>query len=236
MCFNTGPKIMVNDLLKEMVEAGVHYGHQTRKWNPKMKPYLMKAKGGIFIINLEETVRQMDKASEFLSELSSKGKKVLFVGCKHQAQKAVQEAAEATEQFYVNHRWLGGMMTNLTTIRQSVERLRYLETIEKQPEFKNTSKKELAALNREMEKLQRNLHGIRLMDKKPDAIVVVDVARESIAVAEARRLNVPIIGIVDTNGDPTNIDYPIPANDDSMRSIRLVLQNLVDSFLAAAKK
>ncbi len=227
---------MVNDLLKDMVEAGVHYGHQTRKWNPKMKPYLMKDKGGIFIINLEETVRQLDKASDFLSSLSSKGKKVLFVGCKHQAQKAVQEAAEATEQFYVNHRWLGGMMTNLTTIRQSVERLRYLENIEKQPEYKNMSKKELAALNREKEKLQRNLHGIRLMEKKPDAIVVVDTARESIAVAEARRLKVPIIGIVDTNGDPSKIDFPIPANDDSMRSIRLVLQNLVDSFLAGGKK
>ncbi len=227
---------MVNDLLKDMVEAGVHYGHQTRKWNPKMKPYLMKDKGGIFIINLEETVRQLDKASDFLSDLSSKGKKVLFVGCKHQAQKAVQEAAETTEQYYVNHRWLGGMMTNLTTIRQSVERLRYLENIEKQPEYKNMSKKELAALNREKEKLQRNLHGIRLMEKKPDAIVVVDTARESIAVAEARRLKVPIIGIVDTNGDPSVVDFPIPANDDSMRSIRLVLQNLVDSFLAAGKK
>lgn len=227
---------MVNDLLKDMVEAGVHYGHQTRKWYPKMKPYLMKDKGGIFIINLEETVRQLDKASTFLADLSSKGKKILFVGCKHQAQKAVQEAAEATEQFYVNHRWLGGMLTNLTTIRQSVERLRYLETIEKQPEFKNMSKKELAALNREKEKLQRNLHGIRTMEKKPDAIIVVDTARESIAVAEARRLKVPIIGIVDTNGDPSSIDFPIPANDDSMRSIRIILQNLVDSFLAAGKQ
>ncbi|MBK1833359.1 30S ribosomal protein S2 [Roseibacillus ishigakijimensis] len=227
---------MVNDLLKEMVEAGVHYGHQTRKWNPKMKPYLMKDKGGIFIINLEETVRQLDKASDFLAELAGKNKKVLFVGCKHQAQKAVQEAAEATEQFYVNHRWLGGMMTNLTTIRQSVERLRYLENIEKQPEYKNMSKKELAALNREKEKLQRNLHGIRNMEKKPDAIVVVDTARESIAVAEARRLKVPIIGIVDTNADPSVVDYPIPANDDSMRSIRLILQNLVDSYLAAGKQ
>jgi small subunit ribosomal protein S2 len=149
---------MVNELLKDMVEAGVHYGHQTRKWNPEMKPYLMKAKGGIFIINLEETVRQLDKASDFLSELASKDKKVLFVGCKHQAQKAVQEAAEATGQFYVNHRWLGGMLTNLSTIRASVERLRYLENIEKQPEFKNMSKKELAALGRERDKLQRNLH------------------------------------------------------------------------------
>jgi small subunit ribosomal protein S2 len=227
---------MVNELLKDMVEAGVHYGHQTRKWNPEMKPYLMKAKGGIFIINLEETVRQLDKAADFLSELASKDKKVLFVGCKHQAQKAVQEAAEATDQFYVNHRWLGGMLTNLSTIRASVERLRYLENIEKQPKFKNMSKKELAALGREREKLQRNLHGIRGMEKKPDAIVVVDTARESIAVAEARRLKVPIIGIVDTNGDPSIIDHPIPANDDSMRSIRLVLQHLVDSVLSAGKK
>ncbi|MDP0492362.1 MAG: 30S ribosomal protein S2 [Verrucomicrobiota bacterium JB023] len=226
---------MVNDLLKEMVEAGVHYGHQTRKWNPKMKPFLMKDKGGIFIINLEQTVRQLDKAAEFLAGLAKNNKKVLFVGCKHQAQKAVQEAAEATGQFYVNHRWLGGMMTNLTTIRQSVERLRYLENIEKQPEFKNMSKKELAALNREKEKLQRNLHGIRGMEKKPDAMIVVDSARESIAVAEARRLGVPVIALIDTNGDPSIIDHPIPANDDSMRSIRLVLQNLVDAFLAAGK-
>ncbi len=226
---------MINELIKDMVEAGVHYGHQTRKWHPSMRPYLMKDKGGIYIINLEETVRCLDKASDFVTSLATKKKKILFVGCKHQAQEAVREAAEATGQFYVNHRWLGGTMTNLTTIRQSVERLKYLEGIEKAPEFKAMSKKELASLGREKNKLLRNLHGIRDMEKHPDALVVVDTAKESIAVAEARRLNIPVIGIIDTNGDPSVVDYPIPGNDDSMRSIRILLQNLVDSIVVGAK-
>ncbi|NNC89341.1 MAG: 30S ribosomal protein S2 [Akkermansiaceae bacterium] len=226
---------MVNDLVKEMVDAGVHYGHQTKKWNPGMRPYLMKDKGGIYIINLEETVRCLDKAADFLGELTSKKKKILFVGCKQQAQEAVREAAEATAQYYVNHRWLGGTLTNLATIRQSVERLKYLEGIERAPEFKAMSKKELAALNREKQKLLRNLDGIRNMEKLPDALVIVDTAKESIAVAEARRLNIPVIGVIDTNGDPSKIDYPIPANDDSIRSIRIILQNLVDSIVVATK-
>lgn len=226
---------MVNELIKEMVEAGVHYGHQTRKWNPSMRPYLMRDKAGIYIINLEETIKCLDKASDFVSGLTSKKKKILFVGCKHQAQEAVREAAEATDQYFVNHRWLGGTMTNLTTIRQSVERLKYLEGIEKAPEYKAMSKKELAALGREKNKLFRNLQGIRGMESLPDALVVVDTARESIAVAEARRLNIPIVGIIDTNGDPKVIDYPIPANDDSIRSIRIILQNLVDSIVVATK-
>ncbi|MEN8695648.1 MAG: 30S ribosomal protein S2 [Akkermansiaceae bacterium] len=226
---------MINELVKEMVEAGVHYGHQTKKWNPKMKPYLMKDKGGIYIIDLEKTVQCLDKASDFLSGLASKKKKILFVGCKRQAQDAVREAAEATGQFYVNHRWLGGTMTNLETIRKSVARMKYLENIEKQPEYKAMSKKELSALNREMEKLRRNLHGVREMEKQPDALVIVDVAKESIAVAEAKRLGIPVIGIVDTNGDPSKVEFPVPANDDAMRSIRIVLQNLVDSILVGAK-
>jgi len=226
---------MINELIKEMVDAGVHYGHQTRKWNPKMKPYLMKDKGGIYIIDLEKTVQCLDKASAYLSEIASKGKKVLFVGCKRQAQDAVKEAAEAAGQFFVNHRWLGGTLTNLTTIRRSVERLKYLEDIEKQPEFKAMSKKELSALGREREKLFRNLDGIRGMEKLPDAIVIVDSARETIAVAEARRLNIPVIAIVDSNADPAKVDYPIPGNDDAIRSIRIILQNLVDSVVVAGK-
>ena len=226
---------MINELIKEMVDAGVHYGHQTRKWNPSMRRYLMKDKGGIHIINLEETVRCLDKASDFVSELAGKKRKLLFVGCKQQAQEAVREAAEAAGQYYVNHRWLGGTLTNLATIRQSVERLKYLEGIEKAPEYKAMSKKELAALNREKNKLLRNLQGVRNMDKLPDALVIVDTAKESIAVAEARRLNIPIIGIVDTNGDPAVIDYPVPANDDSIRSVRIILQNLVDSIVVATK-
>ena len=226
---------MINELITEMVDAGVHYGHQTKKWNPKMKPYLMKDKGGIYIINLEKTVSQLDKASDFLSEIAGKGKKILFVGCKRQAQDAVREAAEATGQYYVNHRWLGGMLTNSATVRKSVERLKYLETIEKQPEFKAMSKKELAALGREREKLLRNLKGVRGMEQKPDAVVIVDSARESIAVAEARRLEIPIVAIVDTNADPSIVQYPIPANDDAIRSIRIVLQNLVDAIVVSSK-
>ena len=226
---------MINELVKEMVEAGVHYGHQTRKWNPGMRPYLMKDKGGIYIINLEETVRCLDKASDFISEIAGKKRKILFVGCKQQAQEAVREAAEASSQYYVNHRWLGGTLTNLATIRQSVERLKYLEGIEKAPEYKAMSKKELAALNREKNKLLRNLQGVRDMDTLPNALVIVDTAKESIAVAEARRLSIPIIGLIDTNGDPSIIDYPIPANDDSIRSVRIILQNLVDSIVVATK-
>lgn len=227
--------IMVNELIAEMVDAGVHYGHQTKKWNPRMKPFLMKDKGGIYIINLEKTVQQLDKAADFLADLASKNKSVLFVGCKRQAQDAIREAAEATGQHYVNHRWLGGMLTNATTVRKSVERLRYLENIEKQPEFKAMSKKELAALGREREKLLRNLRGVRNLDKKPDAIIIVDSARETIAVAEAHRLNIPIIAIVDTNADPAKVQFPIPGNDDAIRSIRIILQNLVDAMVAAKR-
>lgn len=226
---------MINELIKEMVEAGVHYGHQTRKWNPGMRRYLMKDKSGIHIINLEETVRCLDAASDFISKLATKKKKILFVGCKQQAQEAVREAADASGQYFVNHRWLGGTLTNLATIRKSVERLKYLEGIEKAPEFKAMSKKELAALNREKNKLLRNLQGVRNMEKAPDALVIVDTAKESIAVAEARRLKIPIIGIIDTNGNPKVVDYPIPANDDSIRSVRIILQNLVDSIVVAAK-
>jgi small subunit ribosomal protein S2 len=226
---------MINELINDMVDAGVHYGHQTKKWNPRMKPFLMKDKGGIYIINLDKTVKCLDKSSDFLSGLASKGKKILFVGCKRQAQEAVQQAAEATGQFYVNHRWLGGMLTNMATVKKSIERLKWLENLQKSPEFKMISKKEFAALTREKEKLQRNLQGIRNMDGLPDALVIVDSARESIAVAEARRLNIPIVAIVDSNADPAKVDYPIPGNDDSVRSIRVILQNLVDALVGAKK-
>lgn len=226
---------MINELVKEMVESGVHYGHQTKKWNPKMKPYLMKDKGGIYIIDVNKTVQCLDKAADFLSGLASKNKKILFVGCKRQAQDAVREAAEATGQYYVNYRWLGGTLTNLTTIRNSVQRLKYLEDIERAPEYKSMSKKELSALNREKDKLHRNLNGVRNMEKHPDAVVIVDTARESIAVAEAKRLKIPIVGIVDTNGDPSRLDFPIPGNDDAMRSVRLLLQNLVDGIVVGTK-
>ncbi len=221
------------DLIEELVEAGVHYGHQSRKWNPKMKPFLLQKRSGIHIINVEETALRLEEASEFLSKLVLEGGKVLFVGCKRQAQEAVCQAAEACGQYFVNHRWLGGMMTNLSTIRKSVDRLEYLEGLENSVEKKLMSKSELASLNREREKLLRNLRGVRNMHKLPDAVVIVDSAREHIAVNEARRLNIPVVAMVDSNADPANIAYPIPANDDAIRSIRIVLQNLIDPVIAA---
>jgi small subunit ribosomal protein S2 len=192
-----------------------------------MKKYLLKDKAGIHIINLEETEKALDKASAFLADLAARNRKILFVGCKRQAQDAVREAAEATDQYYVNFRWLGGMLTNMTTIRKSIDRLSYLEGIEKAPEYKSMSKKELAALDRERQKLLRNLQGIRNMGGKPDAMVVIGADHEDIAIREAHRLNIPVVALVDTNADPNGIEYPIPANDDAVRSIRLLLQCLV---------
>ena len=221
------------DLIEELVEAGVHYGHQSRKWNPKMKPFLLQKRSGVHIINVEETALRLEEASEFLSKLVLEGGKVLFVGCKRQAQEAVRQAAEACGQFFVNHRWLGGMMTNLQTIRKSVDRLEYLEGLENSVEKKLMSKSELASLNREREKLLRNLRGVRNMRELPQAVVIVDSAREHIAVNEARRLNIPVVAMIDSNADPTHINYPIPANDDAIRSIRIVLQNLIDPVIAA---
>jgi len=225
---------MINELVQQLVEAGVHYGHQSKKWHPRMKPYILTQKGGIHIINVEETTKCLDRAADFLTELSKKGKKILFVGCKRQAQDAVRDAAEECGQFYVNHRWLGGMLTNYETIRKSIARLNELENIEKSPVFKSMSKKELASLDREREKLTRNLQGIRNMDGLPDAVVIIDSDRESIAVAEARRLKIPVIALVDSNADPALINYPIPGNDDAIRSIRIVLKNLVQPVAAAA--
>ena len=227
---------MASELLKELVEAGVHFGHQSRKWHPNMKAFIIGKKNGIHILNLEETAKQLSNAADFLSDAARAGKRILFVGCKRQAQDAVREAAQATGQFYVNHRWLGGTLTNLTTIRKSVLRLKYLEDIEKQPEFKMMSKKELSALGREREKLLRNLSGIRELDGPPDVVVIVDSHRERIAVAEASRLNIPIVAMVDSNADPSAVMFPIAANDDSVRSIRIILQNLVDPVLSTLEE
>ena len=224
---------MAKDLIEELVEAGVHFGHQSKKWNPKMKPYLLFKKAGVHIINVEETVRKLGEAGEYLAKEALAGKKILFVGCKRQAQDAVRAAAEACNQFYVNHRWLGGTLTNMQTIRKSISRLGYLEDIEKSPDYKSMSKKELASLNRECSKLKRNLQGIRNMDGTPDVMVIIDSAREDIAVNEARRLNIPVVAMVDSNADPDQVAYPIPGNDDAIRSIRIVLQNLIDPIIAA---
>jgi len=224
---------MSQELIIELVEAGVHFGHQRQKWDPRMRPYLLEERNKIHLLDLEKTVQQLESASDFLVKLTREGKKILFVGCKRQAQDAVQQAAEEIKQFFVNHRWLGGTLTNLQTIRKSVNRMAFLEDIEKSPDFKKMGKKELASLNRERAKLFRNLNGIRLMEKAPDALVIVDSARESIAVAEARKINIPIVALVDSNANPDIIDYPVAANDDAIRSIRTILRKLVEPMIAA---
>jgi len=222
------------ELLPELLEAGVHFGHQTKRWNPKMKPFIFERRNRIYIINLDETVKQLHRATEFLQEVARRGGKILFVGCKKQAQEAIKEAAVASGQFYVNQRWLGGTLTNLATIRKSIGRLRYIEEIEKSPEFKKMGKQEIAALNREAAKLRRNLNGILEMEQLPEALVVIDTPREQNAVNEAHRLGIPVVAIVDTNADPDFIDYPIPGNDDAIRAIRIVLQKLVDAIVSAS--
>jgi small subunit ribosomal protein S2 len=218
------------ELMTELLEAGVHFGHQTKRWNPKMKPYIFEQRNSIYIINLSETVKQLQSATEFLSGKARAGGKVLFIGCKKQAQEAVKEAAQACGQFYVNQRWLGGTLTNLSTIRKSIARLTYLEHIEQSPEYSQMGKQELSALRREAEKLRRNLEGIRSMSSLPDALVIIDTTRESIAVAEANRLRIPTVAIVDTNADPDLVTYPIAGNDDAIRAIRVILQKLVDAI------
>ena len=212
----------------------MHFGHQTKRWNPKMKPFIFEKRNQIYIINLDETARQLHRASDFLQEVTKRGGKILFVGCKKQAQEAVKEAALACGQFYVNQRWLGGTLTNLATIRKSIGRLKFIEQIEKSPEYKKMGKQELAALNREAAKLRRNLEGILEMEKLPDAVVIIDTTREQNAVLEARRLGIPVVAIVDTNADPEMIDYPIAGNDDAIRAIRIVLQKLVDAIVSAS--
>lgn len=223
---------MTLESVSELLEAGVHFGHQTKRWNPKMKPFILDQRNSIYIINLEETVKQLDSACEFLAETVRRGGKVLFIGCKKQAQEAVKEAAEACGQFYINHRWLGGTLTNLATIRKSIGRMEYIEKIASRPEYKMMGKQELAALNREGNKLRRNLDGIRTMEKLPDAMVIIDTTREQNAVKEARRLGIPTVAIVDTNADPEVIDYPIAGNDDAIRAIRVMLQRLVDAIVS----
>lgn len=198
-----------------------------------MKGFIMESRNGIHIINIEKTLGQIETAANFLADLAGKRKSILFVGCKRQAQEAVEEAAKACGQFYVNNRWLGGTLTNMTTIRKSVARWNYLEELPKLPEFKAMSKKEIAALNREKIKLERNLKGIRAMEKLPDAIVIVDSAREHIAVHEASRLGIPIVAMVDSNADPDKVNYPIASNDDAIRAIRIILQKLIDPIIVA---
>jgi len=215
--------------VKDLLEAGVHFGHQTKRWNPKMKPFIFGERNGIYIIDLGKTAKLFKEAEQFVSQLAAAGRTVLFVGTKRQAQDAVSEDATRCGMFYINERWLGGLLTNFTTIQKSLARLRDLEAMVTDGRYDSLSKKEIAKLEKEKKKLQKNLEGIRHMSSLPDALFVVDTKHEQIAVDEARKLKIPIIGVVDTNCDPDQIDYVIPGNDDALRAIRLFTSRIADA-------
>ena len=217
--------------MKQLLEAGVHFGHQTRRWNPKMKPYIFTERNGIYIIDLQKTVKMMEDAYAFVRDVVADGGTVLFVGTKKQAQNTIREEAERCGMFYVNVRWLGGMLTNFQTIRKRVGRLQEIEQMETDGSFNVLPKKEVLQLMKEKQKLEKFLGGVRDMEKLPDAVFVVDPRKERIAVQEARKLNIPIISIVDTNCDPDEIDYVIPGNDDAIRAIKLICGRISDAVI-----
>ncbi len=224
------------ELIKQLLEAGVHFGHQTRRWNPKMKHYIFGEKSGIYIIDLQKTEVFLNQAREFISEVAAQGKPVLFVGTKKQAQEVIEEEAKRCGAFYVNHRWLGGLLTNFQTIKKSIRRYKEIEQMEKDGIFESLTKKEIAALTKEREKLIKNLSGVIEMDRLPGAVFVVDSKKEETAVLEAKRLGIPIVALIDTNCDPDLITYPIPGNDDAIKSIRLVSKFIADSVLDGRKR
>jgi small subunit ribosomal protein S2 len=217
--------------MKMLLESGVHFGHQTRRWNPKMRPFIFTERNGIHIIDLQQTVRRLDEATDWVRELAADGGKVLFVGTKKQAQDAIREEASRADMPYVNQRWLGGMLTNFQTIQTRIRRLDELEQRKLAGEFERLPKKEVTQLEDQIERLNKLLGGIRTLRRLPDAVFVVDPQREYIAVAEARRLEIPIVAMVDTNCDPTVIDHPVPANDDAIRAIRLMTSRIADAAL-----
>ena len=219
--------------MRDMLQAGVHFGHQTRFWNPKMKPFIFGARNNVHIINLEKTVPMFDDALNYLSSVASKKGKVLFVGTKRAATEAVKEAAVNCDQFYVNHRWLGGMLTNWKTVRQSIKRLKDLETQSQDGTFEKLTKKEALMRTREMEKLEKSLGGIKDMGGLPDVLFVVDAEHEHIAIKEANNLGIPVVSIVDTNSNPDGVDYIIPGNDDAIRAVQLYLNAAADSIKTA---
>ena len=218
--------------ITSLLDAGSHFGHQTRRWNPKMKPYIFGSRGDIYIIDLKQTLVGLDQAYTFVSELAKKGGTVLFVGTKKQAQEAVADAANRCGMPYVNARWLGGMLTNFVTIRSRVTRMEELEAMEADGRMAVLPKKEQILLRKELSKLQTNLNGIRNMKRTPDAVFVIDTNREAIAIHEARRLDIPVVGTLDTNCDPDDVDYGIPANDDAIRSVRLLAEFIADAVIA----
>lgn len=217
--------------MKQLLEAGVHFGHQTRRWNPKMAEYIFTERNGIYIIDLQKTVKKLDEAYNFVRDISVEGKTVLFVGTKKQAQDSVKEEAERAGAYYVNARWLGGMLTNFTTIRRRIERLIQLRKMESDGTFELLPKKEVSKLNLEIEKLEKFLGGIKDMKEIPGALFIVDPRKERIAVAEAKKLNIPIVAIVDTNCDPDEIDYVIPGNDDAIRAVKLIAGAIANAII-----
>ena len=217
--------------MKQLLEAGVHFGHQTRRWNPKMASYIFTDRNGIYIIDLQKTVRKVDEAYEFIKSLATENETILFVGTKKQAQEAVKEEAEKCGMYYVNQRWLGGMLTNFQTIRRRIDRLHELERMETDGRLNQLPKKEVAELMHEKERLNKFLGGIKDMKKLPGALFIIDPRKERIAVAEARKLGIPIVAIVDTNCDPDEIDYVIPGNDDAIRAVKLLTGKMADAVL-----
>ena len=217
--------------MQELLEAGVHFGHQTKRWNPKMKEYIFGERNGIYIIDLSKTVKLFRQAEEFLTNLAAEGKTVLFVGTKRQAQDVVAEEALRCGMYFVNQRWLGGLLTNFSTIQRSLGRLRDLEAMVTDGRYETLSKKEIARNEKEKRKLQKNLDGIRQMGRLPDAIFIVDTKKEKIAVDEARKLKIPVVGVVDTNCDPDEVDFVIPGNDDALRAIRLFASKIAEAVL-----
>ena len=225
-------KDMTKVSIQTLLDAGAHFGHQTRRWNPKMKPYIFGNRGDIYILDLKQTLLGMDQAYTFVSELAKKGGTILFVGTKKQAQEAVSDAANKCGMPYVNARWLGGMMTNFVTIRTRVQRMEELEAMQADGRMDLLPKKEQILLGKELAKLQVNLNGIRNLRRTPDAIFVIDTNREEIAIKEAKRLGIPVVGTLDTNCDPDDVEYGIPANDDAIRSVRLLADFIADAVLA----
>ncbi len=222
--------------IRTLLEAGCHYGHQTRRWNPKMKPYIFGERNGIYILDLKQTVINADKAYSFVRDTASKGGSVLFVGTKKQAQEPIATQADRCDMPYINQRWLGGMLTNFVTMRSRIDRMEELEAMVEDGRMAARGKKEQAVLTKELEKLQRNLGGVRNMQTLPAAIFVVDTKREEIAIKEANRLHIPVIGMLDTNSDPDVVDFGIPANDDAIRSVDLMCELMADAVLAGSGK
>ena len=219
--------------MKQLLEAGVHFGHQTRRWNPKMAPYIFTERNGIYIIDLQKTVKKIDEAYDFMKEVAATGKPVLFVGTKKQAQQAIMDEARRCGQYFVSERWLGGMMTNHKTINTRIARLNAIKAMEEDGTFEKLSKKEVTKLKGEMEKLEKYLGGMKDMKGMPGALFIVDPKKERIAVKEARILGIPIVGIVDTNCDPDDVDYVIPANDDAIRAVKLIAGRMADAIIEA---